>query len=208
MESVRDVLEDVQIQLAWGVPLVIVLAALGGFFLADRGLRPINYITGTARTITGSALNRRINYKGADDEVGRLASTFDAMLARLEEAFQRERQFISDASHELRTPLTALKGRIDVALGSSRTSAEYEETLNRMNEEVDRLIRLSGELLYLARLEQGQLSWQPEEISVNYMVSAVLDHVVNRNFFWLALRRPSSVRGNLYLTHHMNFAPH
>ena len=70
-----------------------------------------------------------------------------------------------------------MKGRIDVALDSPRTSAEYEETLNRMNEEVDRLIRLSGELLYLARLEQGQLSWQPEEISVNYMVSAVLDQI-------------------------------
>lgn len=177
IESVNDALEGVRNQLAWGVPLVIVMAALGGFFLADRGLRPISQITLTAQKVTGSDLSRRIDYQGANDEVGRLASTFDAMLNRLETAFQRERQFTSDVSHELRTPLTGLKGQIDVALSKIRTPSEYEDTLHGMNDEVDRLIRLSSELLFLARLEQGKLSWQPEKVSVNYMVSAVLDQI-------------------------------
>ncbi|MDA0769375.1 MAG: ATP-binding protein [Chloroflexi bacterium] len=177
MEGIDDALESLRTQLYLAVPLAIGLAGLGGFFLADRGLRPIGRITRIAQSITGSAMNRRIDFKGPEDEVGRLATTFDSMLDRLESAFEREKRFIADASHELRTPLTALKGKLDVTLGSHRTPDEYRRTMQDMNGEVDRLIRVSNELLYLARLEQGHLSWQPTEISLKHLLASINDQL-------------------------------
>jgi heavy metal sensor kinase len=177
LEQVNEALESLRIQLLWAIPLAIVLAASGGFFLADRGLRPINRITRLAQSITVSDLHRRIDHRGPNDEIGRLARTFDAMLERLEAAFERERRFTADASHELRTPLTALKGRLDVTLSKPRSPSEYQETLLGMEQEVDRLIRLSNALLFLARLEQGQLYWQPEKVPLDYLLGSVVDQV-------------------------------
>ncbi len=146
--------------LAFGIPLAIALAAGGGALLARRALGPIDSITRQARRIGAEvarqrteALGRRLDLALPDDEVGRLARTFDEMLARLEEAFRRERQFTSDAAHELRTPLTALKGTVDVALRRPRASADYREILGGLGREVDRLIDLSQDLLVLARAE-------------------------------------------------------
>ncbi len=146
--------------LALGVPLALLLAAAGGVLLARRALGPIDSITRQARRIAAEAalkrteaLGRRLDLALPDDEVGRLARTFDEMLARLEEVFRRERQFTSDAAHELRTPLTALKGTVDVALRRPRTNAEYRKVLGDLGREVDRLIGLSQDLLALARSE-------------------------------------------------------
>jgi signal transduction histidine kinase len=93
------------------VPPILVLAAIGGIFLANRALEPIDRITRTAQEIGEGDLTRRLNYRGKADQVGRLALTFDRMLNRLQATFDREKRFTADASHELRTPLTAIKGR-------------------------------------------------------------------------------------------------
>jgi signal transduction histidine kinase len=98
-------------------PAILLVASSGGLFLANRALAPIDQITRTAQRINAEQLSGRIGFHGPDDEVGRLARTIDTMLARLEAAFLRQRQFTQDASHELRTPLTAIIGQIDVALG-------------------------------------------------------------------------------------------
>jgi HAMP domain-containing protein len=97
-------------QMILGIPLALFLAGLGGLFLASRALRPIDRITRTAQAISARDLSRRIAYDGPPDEVGRLATTFDQMLDRIESGFERERRFTADASHELRTPLAAMKG--------------------------------------------------------------------------------------------------
>jgi signal transduction histidine kinase len=89
--------------------------------------------------------------------VGRLAKTIDKMLDRLEFAFEHERRFTADAAHELRTPLTVIKGRIGVTLSRIRTPEEYENTLQDLEKEADRLIRLTNGLLFLARLELRQI---------------------------------------------------
>ena len=177
LDPVATALGSVRTQLIWGVPIVVVLAALGGLFLADRGLRPIHSFTRTAQSIGSNVLDRRINYRGANDEVGRLAETFDAMLDRIEGAFERERRFTADASHELRTPLTSLKGRIDVTLSSPRSRQEYQETLRGLDEGVERLIRLTNELLFLARLDQRQVSSPPEEVDLSNLLSAVVEQI-------------------------------
>jgi signal transduction histidine kinase len=150
---------------------------LGGFFLASRALQPIDRITQTAQAISASDLDRRIHYKGPADEVGRLAQTFDTMLNRLQTAFVRERRFTSDAAHELRTPLAALKGRIGVTLSRPRQPAVYRETLQEMEQQVDRLIRLSNDLLFMTQLEQAQIRPQQERIMMADLVGAVVDQV-------------------------------
>jgi len=174
---VEDTVENLRTQILLGLPLILMLAGLGGYFLADRALRPIDRITRTAQAISASQLDQRIGYTGPQDEVGRLATTFDNMLDRLQKAFERERRFTADASHELRTPLTALKGRIGVTLSQPRTPAEYENALRDLEQEVDRLIRLSTDLLFLARLDQRRLPWQPQALDLSDLLGAVVEQM-------------------------------
>jgi len=172
-------------------PLVLIVAGLGGIFLADQTLRPIARIIHTAQAIGPSDFSRRISYQGPADEVGRLAMTLDRMLDRIQSAFERERRFIADASHELRTPLTAIKGRIGVTLSRSRTPSEYESTLQDLEREADRLIRLTNGLLFLARLEQEEweeVQWQFSEVDLSNLLSVLAEQMeplgATGNIFW------------------------
>jgi heavy metal sensor kinase len=175
MDPISDTLDGLLALMLIGGPLALVLAGLGGGFLASRALKPIDRMTQTAQAITASDLNQRIQYEGSADEVGRLAQTFDAMLDRLQTAFERERQFTGDAAHELRTPLAALKGRIGVTLSRTRSQTVYQETLQDMEKQVDRLIRLSNDLLFMARLDQGQFQPHLERIELSDFMGAVVD---------------------------------
>ena len=177
LEPLLDTLAAFRRQIYWGLPLALLLAGLGGIFIATRALRPIDQMTQTARTISGQALSKRLQYQGPMDEIGRLAQTFDAMLDRLETAFKREQRFTGDAAHELRTPLTALKGQLEVSLSRPRSNEAYQTTLQVMEQQVDRLIHLSNSLLYMARLEQNkiQLSW--ESIEMDGFLAALLDQI-------------------------------
>ncbi len=154
LELVDETLASMRYQLLLGLPLVLLLAGAVGIFLADRALRPITAITRTAQEIGASDLARRIGYQGPADEVGILASTFDHMLERLEHAFLKERRFSADAAHELLTPLTVLKGQMEVTLSRPRDAAQYEKKLYDLGEHVDRLIRLSSDLLMLSRFDR------------------------------------------------------
>ena len=174
---VHQAAESLRTQIFLGLPLVLLLAGLGGFFLADRALRPIGQITRTARAISASDLNQRINYRGPADELGQLATTFDQMLERLQGAFVRERRFTADASHELRTPLTALKGHFWATLSQPRTASEYENTLRDLEKEVDRLIRLATDLLFLARLDQSLRQWQSTPVDLSDLLDATVEQV-------------------------------
>lgn len=177
LEPVEITLRGLRSQMLIGLPLALLLAGLGGYFLAGHALRPIDQITRTAQAIHADNLQRRIAYTGPADEVGRLAGTFDAMLDRLQASFARERRFTSDAAHELRTPLTALKGRLDVTLSQSRPPQAYVATLQEMQEQVDRLIRLSNDLLFMARLDTGQFISHRETIQAKEFLDAVLDQI-------------------------------
>ncbi|MBV6625175.1 MAG: HAMP domain-containing protein [Rivularia sp. (in: Bacteria)] len=156
LQPMNEALEHLLTLMLLGFPLILLVASSGGIFLADRALRPINRIIRTAEAINSEDLSYRINYRGVEDEVGRLAMTLDRMLDRIESAFEHERRFIADASHELRTPLTIIKGKIGVALSRQRTPTEYEISLQDLDAQTDRLIRLTNGLLFLARLEQEQ----------------------------------------------------
>jgi signal transduction histidine kinase len=99
------------------------------------------------------------------------------MLNRLQSAFDRERRFTADAAHELRTPLTALKGRMGVTLSQPRQAAEYGESLQEMEHQVDRLIRLSSDLLFIARLDQGQVKRRQDPIGLDDLLAAVVEQL-------------------------------
>jgi heavy metal sensor kinase len=151
LATTADALNRLLTTLLVAGPLLVIAAALGGYFLAARALAPIDHITHTARRISAQDLSARLNLPATDDEVGRLASTFDAMLARLDGSFRRQRQFTADASHELRTPLAAMQAILSVTREQRRTPEVYELALGDLSEEADRLQSLVKDLLRLAR---------------------------------------------------------
>jgi signal transduction histidine kinase len=145
--------------------LTILIAFAAGWVLSALSLRPIDRITQTAQAIGDERdFTRRVAYKGPPDEVGRLASTFNQMLARLQKAYERiecslemQRDFVADVSHELRTPLTTLRGNIELLRRDPPAPLEVQaDILTDMVEESDRLIRLVNYLLALARADTQQ----------------------------------------------------
>ena len=151
LATVHETLERLLMMMLISIPLLLMITGFSGYALAARALSPIDQITQTAQRISTEDLSARLNLHGSDDEIGRLASTFDSMLSRLEEGFNRERQFTSDASHELRTPLTAIQAILSVTRSKQRSPEEYETAMNDLLEETDRLRALTEDLLYIAR---------------------------------------------------------
>jgi heavy metal sensor kinase len=155
----------------------VIAAGAGGLFLAGRALAPIDTVTRAAQRISASDLSERLELDLPDDEVGRLARTFDGMIARLDDSFRRQRQFTSDASHELRTPLTAIKGQAEVALQRERTPDEYRRVLTSVNHDVDRMIRLVRTLLTLARADASQIPIAKGLMDVGSIVIGAVDQM-------------------------------
>lgn len=175
--DLRDTLRTLLVIIAFAYPATLVAATAGGIFLAGRALGPIDRLTRAARDITAEDLGRRLELDLPDDEVGRLARTFDDMIARLDDAFRRQRQFTADASHELRTPLTAIKGQAEVALQRERGPEAYRKALSAINGEVDRMIRLVGSLLTLARADAGQIPIAREDVDLGRLVAGAVEQV-------------------------------
>jgi heavy metal sensor kinase len=175
LNNVGQTLDRLIITLLIGVPLVVILASGGGYFLAARALAPIDRITRTARQISAQDLSARLNLPQTNDEVGRLAETFDSMLSRLNDGFRRERQFTTDASHELRTPLSAMQTIISSTVSRSRDPAEYEQALIDLNHETERMKTLTEGLLYLAHQDALQQPAKFERLDLSLLLEDVVD---------------------------------
>jgi heavy metal sensor kinase len=175
--DVTEILNTLLIILGLSYPATLVLASFGGIFLAGRALAPIDKLTRVARRISAEDMSERLDLSLPDDEVGRLARTFDEMLARLDHAFRQQRQFTADASHELRTPLTAIKGQVEVALTKGRSVDAYQDVLRSVNDEADRLIRLVGSLLTLARADAGQIALAREPVDLGELIASAVEQV-------------------------------
>jgi heavy metal sensor kinase len=134
-----------------GVPLVLLLASAGGYFLARKSLSPIESMNQQTQRITAQRLSSRLNVSDSRDELGRLATTINDLLTRLETSFNEQQRFIADASHELRTPLAVLRGETEVALTKRRTIDEYQESLSLIKDEAEQLSRIVENLFILAR---------------------------------------------------------
>ncbi len=148
---------------------VIILAGIGGLFLASRVLKPVERITKTAQEIGESDLSQRVNVN-SDDELGRLASTLNGMIGRLEEAFNRQRQFTADASHELRTPLAIMQAEATLALSKERTEADYRKSLETISQESTYMSAVIGKLLFLARSDAGKEPLNFEDVDLKELL--------------------------------------
>ncbi len=177
LAATQATLGQLLIILAVSIPITLLVAALLGLFLAGRALQPIERITRAAARIEAEHLDQRLDLDLPDDEVGRLARTFDAMLTRLDDAFRRQQQFTADASHELRTPLAIMRGDIDVTLRRPRSPAEYRRTLSDTGDEVERMTRLVEDLLLLAQEDSNQPLIQREPLDLAKLLHTVAAQV-------------------------------
>jgi heavy metal sensor kinase len=157
LEPLYEELGFLALVLALGIPLAVALAAGGGYTLARRALAPVDRMAGQAKRITADELGERLPVENPEDELGRLAATFNRMFARLEHSFEQLRRFTADASHELRTPLTVIRSVGEVGLEERRGEEQYREIIGSMLEEADRLARLVDSLLCLSRADGGQV---------------------------------------------------
>jgi signal transduction histidine kinase len=164
------------VSLILGVMITLGIALAGGFWLADRAMRPVKMITHAAQTISETDLNLRLHLD-RKDELGVLANTFDEMLTRLQSAFDRQRQFTADASHELRTPLTIVDLEARRALATQRTTKEYQGALNVIQSENQFMIRLVNNLLTLARMDAGQVVLKKEELDLSDVALEVVERL-------------------------------
>jgi heavy metal sensor kinase len=152
------------------VPLALALAAGGGIFLARRALKPVDQIAQTAQEIEESDLSQRINVT-TKDELGRLAATLNEMIGRLEKAFQRQKQFTSDASHELRTPLAVIEAESTLALQKERPPSDYRQSLETISQESRQMSYLIDQLLTLARADAGKEQWNFAEVNLGKLIT-------------------------------------
>ncbi|MCC6804861.1 MAG: HAMP domain-containing protein [Anaerolineae bacterium] len=175
LNIVQDTQTNLMRLILLGLPVALIIAVLGGLFTANRALHPVDNITRTVQSINATDMSERVAYRGPNDELGRLTETLNRMLDRVQAAFDSERRFTADASHELRTPLTAIKGQVDVALSRNRTPEDYQKALRQIQRETDRLIRLSTDLLFLARLDSAPSHWKSEVVDLSDLLEAVVE---------------------------------
>lgn len=149
--------------------IVLLLVTLVAWFVSGRLLKPVQDLTETAEAISDSDLTRRIPVEG-DDEISRLAQTFNEMLDRLEESFTAQRQFIDDAGHELRTPITIIRGHLEL-LGDDPD--ERKETMAVVDDELSRMARIVDDLLVLAKAQQPDFI-RPEPVELTDLTTELL----------------------------------
>jgi len=167
---VEEGLRRLRRDFVFGVPLILLLASLGGYVLARKSLSPIARMNQQTQRITAENLSAELDVANPRDEVGRLALTINALLARLDATFEEQKRFIADASHELRTPIAVLRGETEVALEHERATAEYKESLALIKDEAERLSRIVENLFMLAR--------QPVDVPSTIREAVRLDEIV------------------------------
>jgi len=156
-ESQLDLLRNYSII---GISCLFVLGGVSIYLLSRKMLKPVDRVSSLAARISSTNLKERINYAGPDDEIKRLADTFDGMLSRLENAFESQKQFVQDASHELRTPIAIAQTNIEVLeMDDKATIKDYERLKNILKMSLERMSTLSEKLLLLSEGKQGQTNW-------------------------------------------------
>jgi heavy metal sensor kinase len=186
-QDLRIAILMVGLQKEFPVPIVIIwlfhatlgllAAAIGGYWLAGKTLRPVKMITRAANEINATDLRRRLDLKRRD-EFGQLAATFDQMLGRLDAAFKRQTQFTADASHELRTPLTIIDLEINRALTQLHTPEEYRQVLEVLQTENEHMTAIINNLLLLARADTGQIVLNLQEVDLSDIALASVERLL------------------------------
>jgi len=167
----EEMLEDIRATFAWTIPLALLLASAGGYFLARKSLAPVVAMSSQAGRIGAANLHERLAVHNERDELGQLSKSFNSLLDRLSESFERQRCFMADASHELRTPVAILRGEAEVALSQqARSLEEYRESLGVLHHEAERLTHIVEDLFTLTRADAGQYPLQPHDFYFEELV--------------------------------------
>jgi len=149
----------------------IVIVAIAGIFFVRQALKPIAQIVEEVNKITATNLHRRVNEGNGNDEIARLAITFNNMLTRLEDSFVMQKNFVSNASHELRTPLTSILSAIEVTLSQARNNEEYVELLNGLHTEAEKMNKLITNLMNLSQaIGESETYRQTEEVRMDELL--------------------------------------
>jgi len=168
----EEMLEDIRATFAWTIPIALLLASAGGYFLARKSLAPVVAMSTQAGRIGAANLHQRLAVQNERDELGHLAQSFNSLLDRLSESFERQRRFMADASHELRTPVAILRGEAEVALSQqARSLEEYRESLGVLHHEAERLTHIVEDLFTLTRADAGQYPLQPRDFYLDELVA-------------------------------------
>jgi two-component system, OmpR family, sensor kinase len=174
LEAVEEELESLREILYFAAPAALLLAGLGGWFLARQGLAPVAAMARSARRIGAEGPDRRLPVADPRDELGQLATAFNELLARLDAAFDEQRRFMADASHELRTPLSVMSTAAGVTLKKGhRAEEEYREALQMMSEQTRRLSRIVQDMFTLARADAGRYPLRKQPLYLNDLLGEV-----------------------------------
>jgi heavy metal sensor kinase len=177
LNAIDEAFQNLRLFLLAGGPIMIAMAALGGWILARGSLAPVAHITQAARQISAKGLNQRIPVRGVPDELDELAQTFNEMLGRLQSSFEQARNFSFDAAHELRTPLTAMRGEAEVALLKNSSAEELRRVLRSNLEEINRITAIVNDLLTVAQGEAGTLDLRRETVSLSDLAGNIVETV-------------------------------
>jgi heavy metal sensor kinase len=156
-------------------PLLLLVAAGGGYWLSRRALSPVDALVRTARQVSGTNLHSRLQKLETGDELQRLSDTLNEMLDRIESAFLRITEFTADASHELRTPVSLIRTEAELALRRSRGEAEYKESFRHILLEAERTTGLIEQLLSLARADSGRETLRLEPVDLRETLRSVVE---------------------------------
>ena len=171
-----DTLELFRSSLLMFAPVLLLVAAVVGYWMSRRALAPVDVLVRTAHQISGANLNSRLQKLETGDELQRLSDTLNAMLERIEAAFLRVTQFTADASHELRTPVSLIRTEAELALRRSRGEAEYRESLRHILNEAERTTLLIEQLLELARADSGREAVDLQPLDLGAILRSVADN--------------------------------
>ena len=178
MTEYGQALGNLPILFGSALPLLAVLAALGGFRITRRAFRPVTQMAETARAIgTGSDLSQRIETDGRGDELNQLGDTMNEMLARLQASFEAERQFSSDVSHELRTPIAVIRSQCEFALSGQAGEEEKREAFEAVLKQSERMNSIVSQLLLLSLAENGKFVPEREPVELNVLCETVCEEL-------------------------------
>jgi heavy metal sensor kinase len=173
LEDFDDSMRRLLIILIIGIITSVSLTIGVGYLMAKKTLKPVDKIRKAAVKISSRNLDEYIDIGARRDELGKLAETFNAMISRLRDAFQRINQFSIDVSHELKTPLTILKGGTEVALRKERSPEEYRALLASHLEEIDRMSQIIDDLLLLSKADTGKMQLNVSDIDLKDLILQV-----------------------------------
>ncbi|MCG9479972.1 MAG: HAMP domain-containing histidine kinase [Actinomycetia bacterium] len=174
MEDIISTLGNLRLILFTSIPFYLIIASVGGLFLANRSLKSIDEITKTAREISKGDIKQRLQIPKTKDEIGRLAITFNEMLDRIESFIKKERQFASDASHELRTPLAIISAEAEQSLSVKQDKRKHRQTLKKILSETKKMSYIISQLLMINRTGEGEQKLDFEVLELNTLVDDIV----------------------------------